>query len=63
MEPTYIQLLEAMVSELADELEREIRDRYEDMSFSIHPALMAKFNRDMATVEEARALLKKEGQE
>jgi hypothetical protein len=49
--------LERMVKELSDELEQEIKDRYEDLHGFIHPALMGKYRRDMAVVEEARALL------
>jgi hypothetical protein len=54
-------ILKRMATELADELEQEIKDRYEDMSAHIHPALMAKFNRDMATVHEARELIGGDG--
>jgi len=49
--------LERMVKELSDELEQEIKDRYEDLHGFIHPELMGKYRRDMATVEEAQKLI------
>lgn len=44
-----------IIQQLADELEDEIRDRYCDMRGEVHPAMKRRFDRDMTTVNEARA--------
>lgn len=46
-----------MIKQLADELEDEIKDRYCDMHGEVHPANKRRFDRDMITVNEARAVL------
>lgn len=45
-----------MIKQLADELEDEIKDRYCDMRGEVHPANKRRFDRDMKTVNEARAM-------
>lgn len=47
-----------MIKQLADELEDEIKDRYCDMRGEVHPANKRRFDRDMKTVNEARAILR-----
>ncbi len=46
-----------LIEELASELEDEIKDRCCDMRGEVHPARKRHFDRDMITVNKARALL------
>ncbi len=46
-----------LIDELANELEDEIKDRYCDARGEVHPARKRNFDRDMITVNKARALL------
>jgi folate-dependent phosphoribosylglycinamide formyltransferase PurN len=52
-------ILKRMVDELADDLYHEVRSRYEGPDLSIHPALMPKYNRDMAVIHKAWNLIGK----
>ncbi len=45
------------IEELANELEDEIKNRYCDMRGEVHPASKRHFDRDMITINKARALL------
>jgi hypothetical protein len=47
--------LEAGLKSITDELESELRNRYEGVLD--HPAMKSRFDRDMVSVDEARALL------
>ena len=54
----YLDALEAILRELADDLEAELRARYgADHADGIHPAMQPKFDRDMEPVLRARAAL------
>ena len=57
----HIAELEAMLRELADDLDTEISGRYDPrMQGNIHPAMLSRYDRDMDPVKRARALLDKE---
>lgn len=53
--------LETALAELADDLAAEIDARYDPlMQGAIHPAMLSRYDCDMASVRRARALLAKE---
>jgi hypothetical protein len=49
--------LAPIAAEVANDLEAEIKARYQAPDKSIHPALQARYNRDMSLVRLLRALL------
>jgi len=55
-EQVEIERLRTLVKDLADDLETELRGRYE-IQGKIHPAMVRRFERDMVNVYEARHAL------
>jgi len=51
-----VEQLRALIKDLADDLEAELRGRYE-IQGEIHPAMVRRFERDMTNVYEARRAL------